>query len=204
MLQETERLQRAENVYGLYLQSRMEGSSNFLFYKNNGYAVTDFRETWIRPFGEENKNTTEEQYQLKIVPEADIEAFQLAFKSRYPASILWNLDHQNQLFRPGRIAAVLNYLSSPANRFRKVIDANGGTKAWAAFQQLQGSIDQLWLIPCQTTADEELTAILNFLCRQYKSRKSLKLDVPAGAENSIYANAGFKKQHTLAWMWKRL
>ena len=204
MLQETERLQRAEDVYGLYLQARMEGNSNYHFYKNNGFAVTDFRETWIRPSGEKNKKATDEPYQLKIVPEAEAGAFQHAFKSRYPASILWNLDHPHQLFRPGRIAAVLNYLSSHVNMFRKVIAADGSTKAWAAFQQLPGSIDQLWLIPCQETTEEELTVILKFLCHQYKGRKSLKLDVPAGAEDSIYANSGFKKQHTVAWMWKRL
>lgn len=204
MLAEVERLQRAENAYGLYLQTRMDRRENFLLYKRNGFSVTDFRDTWILPKSIKKNSAASNEYTAGIVSSGQMDDFHSAFRLRYPASILWSLDYPSTLFRPGKLAAINNRISAAVNRFLFVRNKSGQTKAWAAFQKLSGSMDQLWFIPEKETGNEEVPDILCFLVREYKGSKALKLDVPAGTASDIYEKSGFTRQHTLAWMWKKL
>lgn len=204
ILSEIERSQRKEGTYGLYLQARMSNQKTIQFYKKRGFAVTDFRETWILPKGKINQNHIPDGYCAEYVPAADKESFENRFKIRYPDSILWNLDYSETLFQPGRLPAIMNRLTSPGNRFLRITEENTGVKAWAAFQQLQGIMDQLWFIPNTKIKNREMSIILEILSHEYRGNNALKLDIPVGEDPGIYSAAGFIKQQTLAWMWKRL
>lgn len=204
MIVETEREQRSSGVYGLYLQARMENDPIYLLYKKNGFSVTDFRETWILPKGKKEPEQRASQYHPEIVPGKEMEEFEQSFNSRYPSSILWNLDYRSDLFRPGYLSYAFNYMFFTGNCFLRITDENGETKAWAAFQQLNGAADQLWFIPKEGISEEDQTAILNLLRHTYKGKKPLKIDVPSGHPSAIWQNAGFTRLHTLAWMWKKL
>ena len=204
LLSEAEKKQRAESVYGLYLQARMENQETFRLYKHSEFSVTDFRETWIKPSVGKNTECDVPEFQTEIVPYSDREVFQKNFQTRYPATIIWNLDYSDELFRFGKINALYKLLTSSTNRFQKIITNNRETKAWSAFQQLDSLYDQLWFVPEENAAGSEQSRILTMLCSQYKGKKALKLDVPASESDDIFKNAGFFKQQTLAWMWKRL
>ena len=77
-------------------------------------------------------------------------------------------------------------------------------KAWAAIQELRGEANNAWFVPNGDLTAEEETAALICLRKTYKGSKSLRLDVPAGVSAAVYEGAGFTRQHTLAWMWKKL
>ena len=204
ILREIEQSQQKEGTYGLYLQARMSNPKTIQFYKNRGYAVTDFRETWILPKGKNIQTLIPDGYQTEYVPAADKENFTKQFKIRYPDSILWNLDYSDSLFHPGRFSAIMNRLLSPGNRFLRIKEGHSSVKAWAAFQPLQGIMDQLWFIPNAGITDREKSITLGILSREYRGSNALKLDIPVGEDPEICTAAGFIKQQTLAWMWKRL
>lgn len=204
LLHEAETAKRAEDVYGLYLQARMEGPETYRFYKHNGFSATDFRDTWIYPSVRKAPACDFSEFRTGIVPSSDKEKFQKFFFLRYPETVLWNLDYSPDLFRFGKLNHLLNQFSSTINRFRSVGSKNKQTIAWGAYQQLDGTFDQLWYIPDSSLDSSQQSGILALLCNEYKGKKPLKLDAPASDPDQIFKNAGFSKQQTLVWMWKRL
>lgn len=204
LLHEAETAQHSESTYGLYLQARMEIPETYFFYKHNGFTVTDFRDTWIYPSGKRVPEYELSEFHTEIVSSSEREIFQKHFQTRYPESILWNLDYSSDLFSFGRINDFYKRLTSPVNRFRRIKWQNTETKAWGAYQQLAGNFDQLWYIPKDSLDSTQQIGMLGLLCKEYKGKKALKLDVPASEADVIFKKAGFVKQQTLAWMWKRL
>ena len=189
-------------TYGLYLQTRMADTGLKDFYRKQGFAVTDFRETWILP---ENKRINQDSnIHIETVPESDSQLFQRMFGHRYPETVLWNLDYPEDLFQPGKIPDLLNRLFSTGRRFLKAVDCNSRTAAWAAFQSMNEGADVLWFIPNEDIPEASLSEALCRICADHKGGKALKADVPAGISGKIFQTAGFTHQQTLAWMWRRL
>ena len=204
LLHEAESAQHTAGAYGLYLQARMEIPETYFFYKHNGFSVTDFRDTWIFPSGKTGSENEHSEFHTDIVPSSERENFQKHFQNRYPETVLWNLNYTSAIFKFGRINDLYHRLTSSVNRFRSVIGENGETKAWGAYQQLSDNFDQLWYVPMDLLDAARQIRILALLCKEYKGKKALKLDVPASESDEIFKKAGFIKQQTLAWMWKRL
>lgn len=204
MIKEAEKFLRDDQVYGLYLQARMENADVFNFYRHYGFSVTDFRETWILPSGQRHDAENPGRFSLKTVLSSDADAFEKNFRNRYPESILWNLDYSAEVFRTGTFVSFLSGLDASGNRFRRVTDTDGTLKAWAAVQRMKGKMDQFWFVPNGNLPEDEEGEILKFLAGEFRRGKALKLDVPFGAAAGIFKDAGFVKLHTLAWMWKKL
>ena len=141
---------------------------------------------------------------IEPVPESDSTMFRRMFQQRYPETVLWNLDYPEDLFQPGKFPDFLNRLFSPGRRFLRAIDNGGRTAAWAAFQNMNEGADVLWFIPNEDMPVDSLPGALCSICAEYKGRRALKADVPAGMSGKIFQRAGFTCQQTLAWMWKRL
>ena len=196
------RSQSEAGTYGLYLQTRMAETGLIDFYKKQGFSVTDFRETWILPGNKRIKPAYETH--IGPVPESDSALFRRMFEQRYPETVLWNLDYPEDLFQPGKIPDFLNRLFSPGRRFLRAVDSSGRTAVWAAFQNMNEGADVLWFIPNEDMPVASLSGALCHICAEYKGRRALKADVPAGISGKIFQQAGFTRQQTLAWMWKRL
>ena len=113
-------------------------------------------------------------------------------------------DYPEDLFQPGKIPDLLNRLFSPGRRFLRAVDSSGRTAVWAAFQNMNEGTDVLWFIPNEDMPVASLSGALCRICAEYKGRRALKADVPAGISGKIFQQAGFTRQQTLAWMWKRL
>ena len=126
------------------------------------------------------------------------------FEHRYPETILWNLNYPVDQFQAGKTADLLNRLFSPGRRFLRAIDSSSRTNAWAAFQNMNEGADVLWFIPNEDVPAASLAEALCSICAEYKGRKALKADVPAGISGKIFQQAGFTHQQKLAWMWRRL
>ena len=182
----------------------MEEPDTFKFYKHNGFNVTDFRETWVLPTKKSKETAKQENLILEVVPGSDKENFRAMFADQYPASVLWNLDYSEGLFRTGKIADMMNRVMSHVNRFRRVLRDDGTVVAWVSFQELNGPTDQLWLIWNGSLSVDEQGNVLSRLAAEYNGNKALKLDVPVGDSTEIYRDVGFIRQQTLAWMWKKL
>ena len=200
-----DRIARSETqagTYGLYLQTRMAESGLKDFYRKQGFSVTDYRETRILP--ENGKIKSSPDIHLEPVPGSDIDIFRKMFGIRYPETVLWNLDYAEDLFQPGRLSDILNRILTPGRRFLRAVDKNNRVTAWAAFQTVNEGPDVLWFIPNENTPDELLSETLCSICAQYRGRKALKADVPAGNSGKIFQSSGFSLQQTLVWMWKRL
>ena len=202
MISEIIRSQREAGTYGLYLQTRMAEKGLKDFYKKQGFTVTDFRETWILPKGKRAAPVPE--IHIESVPESEIELFRQAFSSRYPETVLWNLDYPQDLFRPGKMPDLVNRLLTPGRQFMRAIDSQNRTAAWAAIHKQQEGPDVLWFIPNQNISGKELSEALVNLCAIHKRDKPLKTDAPAGTSAKILQQAGFAFQQTLAWMWRPL
>ena len=204
MLHEIERLQRKKGVWGAYLQVRTENPKTVALYKKSGYRITDLRETWIRPEKVHETDTKSSILRVSHVPASDEVKFQEMFDRYYPRSILWNLGYRRDLFTPGRQADIISRLSSRVNRFFRVTGEDGNTEAWAAMQQFNGETDLFWFVPAEDLPEEEFSMILKLCINEYRGKKPLKLDLPAPAPGKIIQEAGFTRQQTVAWMWKRL
>ena len=203
MLTEAERMLAAEGIGNIYLQARLAVPETVAFYRHRGFRVTDYRETLVCPAGQTG-SAASSRLRLERVPDSDQEAFGRMMKERYPATVLWNLDYKEGLFRTGLFAEVGNILSAPVNRFRRVVDPDGTVLAWAAWQRLGGFADRLWEIPNGILPDRIHADVLKFLRDSYRGKKPLKADIPAGEFTDAYREAGFRHMQTLAWMWKRL
>ena len=202
MIDKVARSQSGAGTYGLYLQTRMAETRLKDFYRKQGFSVTDFRETWILP---ENKRINPaSDIHTESVPESDSRLFRKMFEQRYPETVLWNLDYPEDLFQPGKIPDLLNRIISPGRRFLRAVDSSSCTAAWAAFQSMNEGADVLWFIPNEDIPESSLSGALCSICADYKGRKALKADVPAGISGKIFQQAGFARQQTLAWMWRRL
>ena len=204
MLNDAGQSLRSDGFYGMYVQTRMEEPDTFKFYKHNGFNVTDFRETWILPTKKSKETAKQENLILEVVPRSDKENFRAMFADQYPASVLWNLDYSDGLFRTGKIFDWMNRITSRINRFRRVLRDDGTVVAWVSFQELNGPTDQLWLIWNGSLSVDEQGNVLSRLAAEYNGNKALKLDVPVGDSTEIYRDVGFIRQQTLAWMWKKL
>lgn len=201
MIEEAADLERQSGSYGLYLQTRMAQKELVTFYMDNGFTVTDYRETWILPAG--SHPVPSGGMCLQFVPGSEMAQFHSALDLRYPETVRWNLDYSEDLFQSGKFSNLLNRLSFSGNRFYRVQDERG-TAAWAACQTGKEGGDSLWFIPCAGISGTRLGDALRTACSGYKGKNSLKLDVPAGSSESIYRSIGFVYQQTLAWMWRRL
>ena len=203
LLTEVERMLLSEGIRNIYLQARLAAPETVAFYRRRGFRVTDYRETLVSP-KEENQAPLSKRFRLERVPDADKEAFSRMMRARYPATVLWNLDYKEELFKTGLFAEVGNMLAAPVNRFRKIVDHDGTVLAWAAWQRLKGFADRLWEIPNGTLPDQIHAEVLRFLRAAYRGKKPLKTDIPAGELTDAYREAGFTHMQTLAWMWKGL
>lgn len=203
MLQETERIQTEAGVRDLFLQARLSKPETVVFYRKRGFRVTDYRETWVSP-KRPGRKSAHELYRLEPVSAADESVFRPLFAERYPASVLWNLNYKAGLFRTGVVSRILNFLESPVNRFRRAVDAEGRTAAWAVWQKLDGFADQLWMVPGPDVPQALHGGLLSFLRDAYAGSKPLKVDCPAGASDAGFKQAGFCYWQTLTWMWKGL
>ena len=202
MIEKIARLQSDAGTYGLYLQTRMAGTGLKDFYRKQGFSATDFRETWILPENKSIKPSSD--IHIEHVPESDSTLFRRMFEHRYPETVLWNLDYPEDLFQPGKIPDLLNRLFSSGRRFLRAIDSGSRTVTWAAFQNMNEGADVLWFIPNEDMPDTSLSDALCSICADYKGRRALKADVPAGISGKIFQQTGFARQQTLAWMWRRL
>ncbi len=203
MLEEVGQMQLSAGIRDIYLQARLAEPETVDFYRRRGFRVTDYRETLVSPAKQSDVQASH-QFCLEQVPDSDKEVFTRLMRERYPASVLWNLDYKEGLFRTGLTAEVGNMLDAPVNRFRRVVDQDGKVLAWAAWQRLGGFADRLWEIPNGTLPEGLHTEVLVFLRNSYRGKKPLKADIPAGELTGAYRNAGFCHMQTLAWMWKRL
>ncbi len=203
MLAEIERTQAGKGVRSIFLQARLAAPETVEFYRLRGFRVTDYRETWVKPV-RETSDPPAPGYRIERVPEADMQRFRQLFDLRYPESVRWNLNYKESLFRPGIMAAVMNRLEAPQNRFCRLTDQSGRVKAWAAYQKVSGFADMLWEIPAEDLTDEEHPKVLAALGTAYRGEKPIKTDVPCGKKASVYTDAGFVHMQTLAWMWKKL
>ncbi|MBQ6508774.1 MAG: GNAT family N-acetyltransferase [Flexilinea sp.] len=203
MLAEVGRMQTADGIRDIFLQARLAEPETVEFYRRRGFRVTDYRETLVSPAKKAEKPALS-RFRLERVPDSDTEAFCRQMRERYPASVLWNLDYKEGLFRTGLAAEVGNMLEAPVNRFRRVVGRDGKVLAWAAWQRLSGFADRLWEIPNGSFSEQLHAEVLLFLRDSYRGKKPLKTDIPAAAYTEAYRKAGFSHMQTLAWMWKRL
>lgn len=203
MLNEVERMQSSDGIREIFLQARLAAPETVEFYRRRSFRVTDYRETLVSPTNRSRKPALP-QFCLERVPDSDTEVFGSLMQARYPATVLWNLDYKEGLFKTGLYAEVGNMFEAPVNRFRRVTDRQGNILAWAAWQKLSGFADRLWEIPNGAMPLQLHTEVLQFLRDSYKGKKPLKVDIPAGGMTEAYRQAGFMHMQTLAWMWKSL
>ena len=204
MLAEIEKKLFSEGVLKLFLQARVGAPETIRFYRARGFSVTDYRETRILPAGEYARRPETRTTRLERVPGSDMETFIRLMRIRYPSSILWNLHYHKELFQAGMAAEIRNRMDSFFNCFRRIIGQDGRVRAWAAYQSLKGSADQVWMVPNEGISLQDQKEALNTIAACWGGNRPLKLDLPAGVPGEAFADTGFVYQQTLAWMWKKL
>jgi ribosomal protein S18 acetylase RimI-like enzyme len=117
----------------------------------------------------------------------------------YPLELRWNFPLRIRSFQPG--------FWSLLHRFFNEVDI----RHWAAqrgkdllglltWQASRGYADRLWLAAPPENDDLAVQALSAFIRREWRSRRPLTLDYPAGRANDALTAAGFQPQHTLIWM----
>ena len=203
MLEKIEEIQFSAGIRDLFLQARVQMPEVIQLYRRRNFMITDYRDTWICPAGKPLQQK-DPGLRLEPVPGSDREKFRSRMAEVYPDTVLWNLDCKKGLFHTGTAALVRNWIETPSNRFRRVVNSEGQVRAWAAYQKMNGSADTLWFIPEEDLSADSRISVLQFLRSCFPGKKPLKLDTATGSDPRICKEAGFSHLQTLAWMWKKL
>ncbi len=204
MLDEIEKIRRAKGTHSFFLQARLEKPAVIRFYREHGFRVTDYRETWVLPQRKDRTEPYAGGLRSGPVPRSDMRSFETLLKKAYPLSVLWNLDCRRDLFQPGIAAEIRNRIGSVSDCFRRITDPDERILAWAAYQKHSGFADTLWLIPNEGLSAAEYCSVLKYLGSDFIHGKAVRIDIAAGKYTDPLRSAGFVHMQTLAWMWKKL
>jgi ribosomal protein S18 acetylase RimI-like enzyme len=189
---------RKKGAAEIWLHVRQENDQALNLYSSLDFDEKARRTTWI---GEPQMVGSGHVSDLIIEPgdPGHWEHIKTWITHNYPDEVSWHLPLNLYALRPGFWGALYRVLRH-VNIRQWAVSVNAELSAVLTWQAASTYADSLWLAAPPDAADNAISALFSHARRDVRSKRTLRMEYPAGQNKDGLQSANFYPQQTLIWM----